>query len=125
MTDSLWHSLAEARQRGFRQSRIALQQLIRRSFESHKGRRIDAVGEVETHRTNRRLISHTEADRMNAVIKVLIVPLREAQRNVAQRAVHVPHIVERNALNVVADEWKSELDIVKKKCIASQWKSRR
>ena len=41
--------------------------------------------------------------RMHRVIEILQIALRKAERNVAQRAKHITHIVKEHSLNVVSD----------------------
>jgi hypothetical protein len=108
--DPLRDALAETRQFPDRTARVALQQLERSTFEADKARRVDAVGEVAAHGPNRRLVAEPEADRVDHVVEVLAVALREAERHVVDTAIHVSRVVKDNAANVVADERKAQLD---------------
>src|SRR5215471_3562095 len=103
----LLRALAKAGKLGRRQTRIALQQLIRRSAESEKGRRIHAVREIDADRPKRSAVSEADAGRMHHIIEVIQVALAEAEVDIAERAEHVAHVVKEHALNILADEGKA------------------
>jgi hypothetical protein len=53
------------------------------------------------------------------VIEVLQTALAEAQRHVAQRAEHVPHVVKQDAADVFADKREAQLEVVKEQGVAA------
>src|SRR5262245_52770791 len=123
MTDALPRALAEIRQ--FRQGGIALQYLRRRAAEPNERGWVDAVSQVEAKRSDWSSIADAKARGMHGVIEVLEVALVKAERYVAERAEDVAHVMKEDALNVVADERKSQLDIVKEERVSPERKTGR
>jgi len=95
-----------------------LQKLSRSSLETYEGRWIDAVSKISPNRPYRRAITHAEADRVHSVIEVLKVALSRAERDIAERAKDIAHVMEDHALYVLTDERESHFDIVKEKRIS-------
>ena len=122
MADVLFRADADALGR---QVGIALQQLLRRAAKTHVRGRIDAVSEVQANRANRRTIADTKACGMNGVVEVLKIFLAEAERNVADAAEDVSHVMEEDPLYVGCDEWEAQLDIVEEQRVAAEWETGR
>ena len=120
MTDILLRSLAETRQLRRRQVGIALQQLRRRAVETDERGRIDAIRQVQANRSDRCAIADAEAHRMRRVIEVLQIPLMKTERDVAQRAEDVAHVVEDYSLDVFSDEWEPQLDVIEEQSISAE-----
>src|SRR5712692_1864886 len=125
MTDVLLRSLAETRQLRGRQVGIALQQFRRRAVETDERRRIDAIRQVQAYGSDRRAIADAEAHGMRRVIEVLQIPLMKTERDVAQRAEHIAHVVEDDSLDVFSDEREPKFDIVKEERVSAQRKTGR
>ena len=117
MTDILPDSLTG-------RSRAALQKLEGCSLKSYERRRIDAVSQISPDRSNGCAIANAEADGVYGVIEILQVMLAGSERNVTERAEDVAHVMEKDALDVLPDEGKSHLDIVKEERVSTEWKAR-
>src|SRR5689334_15166025 len=81
---------------------IALQQLLRCPIKAIEGRRVDAVSQVASNGSDRCFVADAKPDCVNGVIEVLQVPLFEAETDVAEAAEDIPHVVEEDALDVLA-----------------------
>src|ERR1035438_8574220 len=100
MTQALRNARAITGQFAGGQLRIASQELIDGSLEADKSGRIDAVSEVRAHGTDRRFIANPKPDRMDCVVEILVVFLRESQRHSADAAVNISHVVEKDSADV-------------------------
>ena len=74
----------------------------------------EGVREIYAHGPDRSSIANSEAGGMHHVIEVLEVLLRGAERNVTEAAIHVAHVVEQNAPNVVANQREPDFNGVEK-----------
>src|SRR5215469_11538051 len=109
MTCALLHRLANTRGR---EIGVAFQQLSRRPFEANKRRRIDGVCKISSNWTYRRLVAHAKPRRLNRVIEVPQVFLVEAQRKIPETAVNIPHVMEEDTLDVLANEREAQFDVI-------------
>ena len=120
MTDVLLDALAYAlRWRIW----VALEELFRRAMETNERRRVDTVSEIYANRSNGCTIADAEANRMRRVIEILQIALVKAERNIAQGAEDIAHIMEQDPLNVRPEEWKPQLDIIEEESVSAEGKA--
>src|SRR5579862_7738054 len=77
-------------------------QLCARSLESDELRRIDAVSEVDTQRTNGCAVADAESDGVNHIVEIGESVLVNSERNRAEMRVDVTSIVKNDTADVVA-----------------------
>src|SRR5579863_6143602 len=106
---------------------MALNQLLycQVGREALVGRRVQSVGEIRAHGSQRRAITDAESRSLNRIIEILNAGLVIAERNIAEVRVDVSHVVENDAAYIRAEERKSELEGIEEKRIASDGKTRR
>jgi len=102
---------------------VALEELFRRAMETNERRRVDTVSEIYANRSNGCTIADAEANRMRRVIEILQIALVKAERNIAQGAEDIAHIMEQDPLNVRPEEWKPQLDIIEEESVSAEGKA--
>ena len=102
---------------------VALEELFRRAIETKERRRVDTVSEVSANRPNGRTIADAEANRMRRVVEILQIALVKAERNIAQGAEDIAHIMEKDPLNVRPEKRKPQLDIIEEESVSAEGKS--
>src|SRR4051794_5553688 len=90
------------------------------AFQAEISRRIDAVGEVYADRAYGRAVSNTEPDGMHHVIEVLIIALASAKGDAAKILVDISHVMENDAIDVIAHQRKTQLGAVEQERIAAE-----
>ena len=125
MTNPLGNPLAEAGQGSGRETRVALQELVRRPLEAHERWGIDAVRQIPANGPDRSLVTDSEAHGMDAVVEILRITLMEAERKMAEAAINISHVVEEHALDVVPNQGKSQFYIIEEQRIPAQRESSR
>src|ERR1051325_9539965 len=118
MTDGL----LDGRARG-RSGRSALEQLQRSALESLEARRIDAVREIQSHGSDRCFVAQSESRGVHHVVEIGKAVLPGAERNVAQRGINVPRVVEQHAADVVADQGEPKLHVIEEQRVSTQRES--
>src|SRR5205085_7194183 len=98
-------------------------QILLRSIEAEKNRRIHTISQVHPKRPDRRAVANTEANRMHHVVEILKVALRLAQGELAQTGIEVAGIVKQDAAHVVAHQREPELRLVEQERRATQRKT--
>src|SRR5436309_969163 len=113
MTGLLHNGGAERRIRGPRgRVRPALEELLHRSLEPVEAGRIDAVRKIQSNWSYRRSITDAEPRGVDHVIEVLKVPLLYSKGDLVDAAVHIPHVMEKNTADIVAEQWESQLGLM-------------
>src|ERR1700687_3861668 len=84
------------------------QQIVPRSVESEKARRVRAEAEIGPDGAHRRPDPDSEADAMHHIVKVLQVSLAEAETDRGYVRIDVPHVMEEYAADVVPDQRETQ-----------------
>src|SRR5258706_6778947 len=105
-----------------RQRPLSGEKLIERALKSKEARRIRAQAEIDAKRSNRGAITDSETGVLHHVIEILEITLPEPEVDIAQLGVNVPHVVEQNASDVIANQWKTQLGGVEQQRIAADRK---
>jgi len=82
---------------------ITLKQLVEGSLETYKARWIDTVSQVKPDWPYGGLVADAEADCVDHVIEVLEIALAHAKGEAAEVLENIPHIVEDDAVDVIAE----------------------
>ena len=109
-----WGTLWTVRRRG------AQDQFLVSSLQAEIGRRIDAVGQVDADRADGRAVADAEAGGVHHVIEILHVALVDAEGDAAEVAVDVAHVVENDAVDVVAQQREAQLGGVEEQRVAAE-----
>jgi hypothetical protein len=103
VADILRLATAGTRQLIGRNIRITLQQFAQRSLKTYEAWRIDTVGQVQPDRPNGSLVPDAEAGCVDHVVEVLEIPLAHAKGEAAEVPEDISHIVENDAVDVLAE----------------------
>src|SRR5689334_8136389 len=125
MTYRLPRRGAEARQLRDWFARVALQQLQGVAAETQIRRRVDAVRKITSDRTHRSAIPDSETDSVCHVVEVVQISLTDSKGDIADRAVHVAHVMKQDALDVRPKKRESQFRVVEEQGVASQRESGR
>src|SRR5580692_5246499 len=107
-----------------RQYALPRQQLIERPLKSEEPRGIRAEAEVHADGSHGSAITNPESYGLNHIVKVLQVLLAEAETDVIDIGVHVAHVVEQHAADVVPEQREAQFGRMKQQSVAAQRKSR-
>src|SRR5689334_17905909 len=97
---------APADGRGYRRAGVnsGVNQVRFAATKTEKARRIDAIGQIQAYRADRRAVTEAEAHRVHHVIEVLIVTLRYSKRHTSEARIGVSRVMKENAAYIVADQ---------------------
>src|SRR5579885_3506876 len=104
---------------------VALEQFLSGSLKSDEAGRVDGVGEIHADGPDGRAVADAESDGVDHVIEILEIALPRAEGNILEGVVNIACILEQHALNVFADEWKTQFEAVDQEGVSAQRESGR
>src|SRR5581483_3390413 len=85
------------------------QELLVRAAQTIKRRGIDAIGQIQAHRTEGRLVTNAKAGCMDHVVEIRQAVLMDTERDITEAGIDIPHVMKQHPSDVVSNQRESQL----------------